>query len=168
VAKIDQIKVITGPENISASAGGIFLQRLDNKSRIFVNAQMRPYFMQDELDTVFCWVGYPQDLETPCLIITNDAVHNEIGESINENQLLNFNKLDLLDLGTVYSGFSLFRRVDIKSNRIQLNHNDRKLLNLPDNDKRIVIAGFGNTYHVWPFEIFSSKNKKIAEFLTEE
>jgi DNA-binding transcriptional regulator/RsmH inhibitor MraZ len=168
MAKIEQIKLVTGPEDAFASAGGIFLQNLDNKSRIFVNAQVRPYFTQESLDEMYCWVGYPQDLKTPCLIITNDSVHNLIGERISESQLLNFNKLDVLDLDTVYSGFSLFHRVEIKSNRIQLNPNDRKLLNLPDDDKRIVIVGFGNTYHVWPLKIFSEKNKKIAEFLTEE
>lgn len=168
MAKIEEIKIVTGPENISASAGGIFLQKLDNKSRIFVNAKMRPYFTQDSLDNIYCWVGYPQDLETPCLIITNDIVHNKIAESISEKQLMNFNKLDVLDLDTVYSGFSLLHRVDIKANRIQLNHKDKKLLNLPDNDKRIVIVGFANTYHVWSFEIFSARKKKIAEFLEEE
>lgn len=168
MAKIEQIKLITGAEDVSASAGGISLQKLDNKSRIFVNAQMRPYFIQEALEEINCWIGYPQDLETPCLIIINNVVHDLIGEKICEDQLLNFNKLEVLDLETVYSSFSLYHPVDIKSNRIQLNPNDRKLLNLPDNDKRIVIAGIGRAYHVWPYKIFSEKNKKIAEFLTEE
>ena len=143
---------------------------LDNKSRIFVNVQMRRYFgilPDSSTNKSSCWIGYPEDLKTPFLILLNQAVHDDIADLNRQAILENFNSVNMDFFKPIYSGYSLFREVEIKANRIQLNKNDRKLLCLPDDNRKIVIVGAVKYFHVWQFEEYEKINPEIAAFIDE-
>ena len=149
---------------------GTYLQMLDNKSRIFLNVEMRSYFdfpKKDENEPSYCYIGYPDDLVTPCLVILNQTVHEEIGKNFKPSILDNFNRVNTKAMKELREGLGLFHKVEIKSNRIQLNKTDRKLLNLPEDDKRIVIVGMGLLYNVWPLAEYRLRHKRVADFLEE-
>jgi hypothetical protein len=153
----------------------MFKQKLDNKSRVFVNSQMRMYFkdfQNPQQDRSFAWIGYFTDFKTSCLIVMNRIVHMEKGIEINDYikrnyQTTMFNVLDLESLGALYRGYGPFHEVEIKGNRIQLNKSDKQMLNLSDEEKSLAIIGTGDLYHIWNYQIFQEHFPDMAQFLNQ-
>ena len=142
-------------------AQGLFKFIMDSGGRIRTNDTMLEYFAQlykDELDKlpenqvkrIYCNIGFPEDPNTPALVLLNDIKANEKAQETIEEDMKNIfkvprNQFEVSDRKYM----DLTRRVEIKSKKIQFTAVERKQLNLPDDDRSVIVHGSNVGYMVW-------------------
>ena len=154
-----------------SDARGIYLLRMDKRGRIFVKVSMRRYFglEKGEDSGAICNIGLPREPDVNALVLLNDTIADEISSTTREVDIMNFDVVaSEIDSSPSKRVQDQFRPVEIKSNRIQFNKYERKVLNLPEHDNRVIVQGGGIRFVVWPAAVFAEKYPDLYERFSDE
>jgi len=181
---------------MTAEALGSYKQTMDGAGRVHVNGPMWDYFEKEkkadkklvqinihkdntveekeevEEEPTYCHIGFPTDPTVPALILLNDTTANKKSRETKKRDME-----QLYDLPSRQSEdtseriHNRYRKVEIRSKKIQLSVKERNFLKLPENDNSVIIEGRGVKFALWAASEYADRfpdNYSVFDFEDEK
>jgi hypothetical protein len=154
---------------METDALGLYMCTMDVTGRVHVNGPMWEYFEEEissdhqvqvnifkdavkvaEKPPVHCHIGFPVNSNVPALILLNNQIATAKSRETRETEMKRLHDVPAdQSVDNTEQIHNHYRKVEIRSKKIQFTVNERNYLRMPNNDNRLIIEGRGVKYTVW-------------------